>query len=65
MLVVSVPASLDPEMTPDDVADYTRITKMLDPVGNAMTMTAGAETSEIIRRRLFDGIPGRSAAMGV
>jgi hypothetical protein len=52
-------------MTPDDVADYTRITKMLDPVGNAMTMTAGAETSEIIRRRLFDGIPGRSAAMGV
>ena len=35
-------------------ADYTRITKMLDRVGKAMTMTAGAETSEIIRRRLFE-----------
>ena len=54
VLVVSVPASMDLEMTPDDVADYTRITKMLDRVGKAMTMTAGAETSEIIRRRLFE-----------
>ena len=27
---------------------------MLDRVGKAMTMTAGAETSEIIRRRLFE-----------
>jgi hypothetical protein len=54
VLVVSVPASLDLEMTSDDVADYNRLTKMLDRVGKAMTMTAGAETSEIIRRRLFD-----------
>jgi Protein of unknown function (DUF499) len=54
VLVVSVPASMDLEMTPDDVADYTRITKMLDRVGKAMTMTAGAETSEIVRRRLFE-----------
>ncbi len=54
VLVVSVPASLDLEMTADDVADYSRLTKMLDRVGKAMTMTAGAETSEIIRRRLFD-----------
>jgi hypothetical protein len=54
VLVVSVPASLDLEMTSDDVADYTRMTKMLDRVGKAMTMTAGAETSEIIRRRLFE-----------
>jgi hypothetical protein len=54
VLVVSVPASLDLEMTPEDVADYNRLTKMLDRVGKAMTMTAGAETSEIIRRRLFD-----------
>lgn len=53
VLVVSVPAS-EQEMTPDDVADYDRLTKMLDRVGKAMTMTAGAETSEIIRRRLFD-----------
>ena len=54
VLVVSVPASLDLEMTAEDVADYNRLTKMLDRVGKAMTMTAGAETSEIIRRRLFD-----------
>jgi len=54
VLVVSVPASLDLEMTTADVADYNRLTKMLDRVGKAMTMTAGAETSEIIRRRLFD-----------
>lgn len=53
VLVVSVPAS-EMEMTPDDVADYQRLTKMLDRVGKAMTMTAGAETSEIIRRRLFE-----------
>jgi len=54
VLVVSVPASIDLEMTPADVADYNRLTKMLDRVGKAMTMTAGAETSEIIRRRLFE-----------
>ncbi|MGI8605371.1 MAG: ATP-binding protein [Verrucomicrobiales bacterium] len=54
VLVVSVPASIDLEMTPDDVADYARITKMLDRVGKAMIMTAGAETNEIVRRRLFD-----------
>ncbi|MCX6880519.1 MAG: DUF499 domain-containing protein, partial [Verrucomicrobia bacterium] len=54
VLVVSVPASLELEMTTADEADYTRLTKMLDRVGKAMTMTAGSETSEIIRRRLFD-----------
>ena len=53
VVVVSVPAS-EQEMTAEDVADYDRITKMLDRVGKAMTMTAGAETSEIIRRRLFE-----------
>lgn len=53
VLVVSVPKS-EMEMTPEDVADFERLTKMLDRVGKAMTMTAGAETSEIIRRRLFE-----------
>ena len=53
VLAVSVPAS-EMEMTTDDVADYDRLTKMLDRVGKALTMTAGAETSEIIRRRLFE-----------
>ena len=54
VLVVSVPASIDLEMTVEDQADYSRVTKMLDRVGKAITMTAGAETSEIIRRRLFE-----------
>lgn len=53
VLVVSLPAS-ELEMTEADVNDFERLTKMLDRVGKAMTMTAGAETSEIIRRRLFD-----------
>jgi hypothetical protein len=53
VLVVSVPAS-EMEMTADDEGDYKRITKELDRVGKAMMMTAGAETSEIIRRRLFE-----------
>jgi hypothetical protein len=53
VLVVSLPAS-ELEMTEADVNDFERLTKMLDRVGKAMTITAGAETSEIIRRRLFD-----------
>lgn len=35
VLVVSVPASIDLEMTPEDIADYNRMTKMLDRVGKA------------------------------
>jgi hypothetical protein len=53
VLVVSIPKSED-EMTTEDVADYQRLTKMIDRVGKSMPMTAGAETSEIIRRRLFE-----------
>jgi Protein of unknown function (DUF499) len=53
VLVVSLPAS-ELEMTEADTNDFERLTKMLDRVGKAMTITAGAETSEIIRRRLFD-----------
>ncbi len=53
VLVVSLPAS-ELEMTEADTNDFERLTKMLDRVGKAMTITAGAETSEIIRRRLFE-----------
>ena len=53
VLVVSLPAS-ELEMTEADTNDFERLTKMLDRLGKAMTITAGAETSEIIRRRLFD-----------
>ena len=43
------------EMTTDDMADFDRLTKMLDRLGKALVMSAESETSEIIRRRLFDG----------
>src|SRR5208283_1389789 len=58
VVAVSVPAS-ELEMTSEDQADYTRFKKMLDRLGKAVVMSAEAETSEIIRRRLFDwgGLP--------
>jgi len=57
VLVASIPAS-ELEMTAEDQADYDRFKKMLDRLGKAVIMAAEAETSEIIRRRLFewDGI---------
>lgn len=58
VLVVSIPAS-ELEMTAEDHSDYERFKKMLDRVGKAMVMSVENETSEIIRRRLFEwsGIP--------
>jgi hypothetical protein len=53
VLVISVPAS-ELEMTAEDEGDYNRLTKMLNRVGKAISMTAGSESSEIIRRRLFE-----------
>jgi hypothetical protein len=65
VLAVSIPAS-ELEMTAEDQADYTRFKKMLDRLGKAVVMSAEEETSEIIRRRLFDwgGLPpdGRKVA---
>jgi hypothetical protein len=58
VLVVSIPAS-ELEMTTEDHTDYDRFKKLLDRVGKPVIMAVGSETSEIIRRRLFewDGIP--------
>jgi hypothetical protein len=58
VLAVSIPAS-EMEMNAEDQADYDRFKKMLDRLGKAMFMSAEKETSEIIRRRLFDwrGLP--------
>ncbi|MBI4516470.1 MAG: ATP-binding protein [Deltaproteobacteria bacterium] len=58
VLVVSLPSLVD-EMTPEDEADFDRFEKLLDRLGKAMIMSAEAETSEIIRRRLFEwsGLP--------
>ena len=58
VLAVSLPSVVD-EMTPEDEADFQRFEKLLDRVGKAMIMSAESETSEIIRRRLFEwgGLP--------
>ena len=58
VLAVSIPAS-EMEMNAEDEADFTRFKKLLDRLGKAIIMSAEAETSEIIRRRLFEwyGLP--------
>lgn len=53
VLAVSIPAS-ELEMTAEDQGDYERYKKMLDRLGKAIVMSAESETSEIIRRRLFE-----------
>lgn len=53
VLVVSIPAS-EFEMTAEDQSDYERFKKLLDRLGKAVVMSAETETSEIIRRRLFE-----------
>lgn len=61
VLAVSIPAS-ELEMSAEDEADYERFKKMLDRLGKAVVMAAEEETSEIIRRRLFEwgGLPGEA-----
>jgi hypothetical protein len=63
VLVVSIPAS-ELEYTSEDEADEQRFKKMLDRVGKPAIMSAEAETSEIIRRRLFEwhGLPDDARA---
>jgi len=56
VLVVSIPAS-ELEMSSEDRSDYERFKKMLDRLGKAVFMAAESETSEIIRRRLFEWDP--------
>jgi hypothetical protein len=56
VLVVSIPKS-EFEYTAEDVADEQRFKKMLDRLGKAVFMSAETETSEIIRRRLFEWEP--------
>jgi len=58
VVAASLPSLLD-EMTPEDEADFDRFQKLLDRLGKAMIMSAETETSEIIRRRLFEwgGLP--------
>jgi hypothetical protein len=56
VLAVSIPAS-ELEMNSEDQGEYERFKKNLDRLGKAIIMSAEAETSEIIRRRLFEWEP--------
>jgi len=56
VLIISIPAS-ELEMTAEDQSDYERFKKLLDRLGKAVIMSAEEETSEIIRRRLFEWDP--------
>lgn len=66
VLAVSIPAS-ELEMTADDQSDYERFKKLLDRVGKPIILSAEAETSEIIRRRLFEwhGLPVEANKVGL
>jgi hypothetical protein len=59
VLAASIPKSETTEMSREDEGDYQRLKHMLDRVGKAVLMSAETETSEIIRRRLFEwsGLP--------
>ena len=63
VLAVSIPAS-ELEMSPEDQSDHERVKKMLDRLGKAVMVSAEAETSEIIRRRLFEWDPKAVRADG-
>ncbi len=63
VLAVSIPAS-ELEMSGDDQSDFERFKKILDRLGKPVMMSAETETSEIIRRRLFEweGLPSDAKA---
>ena len=63
VLVVSVPAS-ELSYTDKDEADQQRFKNLLDRLGKAVIMSVGSETSEIIRRRLFEWDSNAVAASG-
>jgi len=53
VIAVSIPAS-ELEMSAEDHSDYERFKKVLDRLGKPVIMSVETETSEIIRRRLFE-----------
>ena len=63
VLVVSIPGS-EMEMNEADFSDYNRFAKIMDKHGKAVMISADAETSEIIRKRLFEWGPDEISADG-
>ena len=53
VMVISLPAS-ELEMTAQDEEDYARLKKVINRLAKAVIMSVEDETSEIIRRRLFE-----------
>lgn len=53
VLVISVPKSEATEMSVEDQEDFVRIQKLLERLSKPVVMSVESETSEIIRRRLF------------
>ncbi|MCY2928835.1 MAG: DUF499 domain-containing protein [Planctomycetota bacterium] len=53
VVAVSIPSLLI-EMTAEDVQDFERYSKLLDRVGKPISIANDKDTSEIIRRRLFE-----------
>ena len=53
VMVISLPAS-ELEMTAQDEEDYGRLKKLINRLAKAVIMSVEDETSEIIRRRLFE-----------
>ena len=63
VLVVSIPGS-QMEMNEADFSDYNSFKKIMDKHGKAVMISAEAETSEIIRRRLFEWRPDEISSDG-
>ena len=63
VLVVSIPGS-QMEMNEADFSDYNSFKKIMDKHGKAVMISAEAETSEIIRRRLFEWGPDEISSDG-
>lgn len=54
VLVISVPKSETTEMSVEDQEDFFRLQKLLERLSKPVVMSVENETSEIIRRRLFE-----------
>jgi hypothetical protein len=54
VLVISVPKSETTEMSVEDQGDFVRLQKLLERLSKPVVMSVENETSEIIRRRLFE-----------
>lgn len=55
VLVISLPLS-EYEMTPEDEAEFQRLSQLLDRLSKAVLLSEKTEIAEIVRRRLFEEV---------